>query len=351
VSLAGLDPHRGGTKTYKAELLRRQEYDTLLLGSSRTEVGIDPASEAWGTATVFDASVPGTNMWETRQVLSFAMSRHTPTHVVLFADFLMFNDRRSTTGSFTRSRFSSDLNAIEYTLGNALSLPTTRDSLRVLARRVYDTPGPLSRQGHRTRRAVDLGRDGSPISQVADHRRAFRSSLHIRRGGPAMYASMDYPNDRVDMLREMVALCHERGITLTLVIPPMHALRLVILDAMGLWPSFERWKRDMVAAAGAVDRLEVWDFAYCHTWAAEAIPPADDTETRMEWWVDGGHFRPALGEVVLRRVLRRASAGAPTCGMELTASNVQERLLDMRRSLDTYVATHPDEAAWVRGGD
>ena len=125
VSLAGLDPHRGGTKTYKAELLRRQEYDTLLLGSSRTEVGIDPASEAWGTATVFDASVPGTNMWETRQVLSFAMSRHTPTHVVLFADFLMFNDRRSTTGSFTRSRFSSDLNAIEYTLAGLSLAPAT----------------------------------------------------------------------------------------------------------------------------------------------------------------------------------------------------------------------------------
>ncbi|MEO2002464.1 MAG: hypothetical protein ABGY41_00015, partial [Candidatus Poribacteria bacterium] len=60
---------------------------------------------------------------------------------------------------------------------------------------------------------------------------------------------------------------------------------------------------------------------------------------------------PELGDVVLRHVLRRASAGAPTCGMELTASNVQERLLDMRRSLDAYVTTHPDEAAWVRGGD
>ncbi len=145
-SLAGLAPYRGGSKVHKAELLRRQKYDTLLLGTSRTEVGIDPSSAAWGSATVFDASLPGTNLWQTQRVLAFAMSHAPPRRVVLFADFLMFNGRRASDGQFARSRFEADLTAPQYVSGNLVGVETLKSSWRVLARRASDTPAPPRRE-------------------------------------------------------------------------------------------------------------------------------------------------------------------------------------------------------------
>ena len=62
VSMDSFGPHRGGAKPYKAEMVRRQGPGILLLGSSRTEIGIDPLSAEWGSATVLDASLAGTNL-------------------------------------------------------------------------------------------------------------------------------------------------------------------------------------------------------------------------------------------------------------------------------------------------
>ena len=342
LSLEALSPYRGGSKVHKAELLRRQKYDTLLLGTSRTEVGIDPASPAWGSATVFDASLPGTNMWQTQRVLAFAMSQGPPTRVVLFADFLMFNGRRTSDGEFARSRFDPQLTAAEYASGNLIGVQTLRSSWRVVARRASNMPAPTTGQGHRARRF-----GGEPTSQSADHRARFGDTLLRFRASSELYGGMEYPTDRLAMLRAMVASCQERGVSLTVVIPPVHALQLVMLERMGLWRGFEQWKTDLARIASGADGMTLWDFAYCHAAATEAVPNAHDANARMEWWIDSSHFRPRLGDVVLRRVMGQLAEGRATYGVQLTSADAPARLAEMRRSLTAYAASHPDEATWV----
>ena len=158
---------------------------------------------------------------------------------------------------------------------------------------------------------------------------------------------MDYPNDRLEMLRAMVASCQARGVALTLVIPPAHALQLAMLDSMGLWSSFERWKADMARVASSADGVALWDFAYCHAPTVETVPQAPDPTARMEWWIDSSHFRPRLGNVVIQRVMGRAADASVTFGVRLTAANAQARLTAMRQGMRDYLATHPNEAAWV----
>jgi hypothetical protein len=341
VSLNSLSLHRGGTKPYKAEMVRRQAHGALLLGSSRTEIGIDPLSAEWGSAAVLDASLAGTNLWQTREVLSLALSHGAPTQVLLFADFLMFNGHRTTDGEFVRSRFNPDLNPYSYVVDNLLGVQTLKASAQVLARRVSQSRSPTAARAR--------VRPRSPTSRTSEVRSRFETVLRRFRRSSDLYGGMDYPNDRVEMLRAMVSLCQETETPFTVVIPPIHALQLVTLDAMGLWPSFERWKRDVAEIASAAEEVRLWDFAYCHALAAEAVPAQGDATTRMEWWIESSHFRPELGDVVLRRVLRRPEAGHAKYGVELTSDNVRSRLVRMRQSLDAYVATHPDESSWAGG--
>src|SRR5437763_929087 len=49
-----------GTRMYKAEQVRRGTWDVVVLGNSRVEAGIDPASTAWPAGRrVFNAGLSG----------------------------------------------------------------------------------------------------------------------------------------------------------------------------------------------------------------------------------------------------------------------------------------------------
>ena len=43
----------------------------------------------------------------------------------------------------------------------------------------------------------------------------------------------------------------------------------------------------------------------------------------------------------------RAADASVTFGVRLTAANAQARLTAMRQGMRDYLATHPNEAAWV----
>ncbi|HEY5293665.1 MAG TPA: hypothetical protein VIJ43_15270 [Burkholderiales bacterium] len=152
-------------------------------------------------------------------------------------------------------------------------------------------------------------------------------------------------------LQEIVDLSARRGIQLKLIINPIHARQNYALDAAGLWPLYENWKRDLVAAAQRSPRPELvslWDFSGVSSCTAENLPPHANAASTMRWYRESSHFRRVLGNRVLDRVFGRPDDGAcPGLGQRLEPATLAAALEAQRAALRDWVETHAADAAEI----
>jgi hypothetical protein len=343
IALRVFQPYRGQltSRAAKAELIARGECDILLLGSSRVVVGCPVNLPVYGSNRVCNLGLNGTTLTETSGVLDFALRHNRLKRVLLGADFLMFSDVRSASASFENSRFNPKLDLFEYHLKNLLGSQNTSQSwllLRQALRKQAPKPG-------------ERGFVPKAIPRGQSQRDIFAARIRDLLADPETYGGFRYSQERLDVFRQMVRRCRQENVELIVFIPPVHALDLETIRAAGLWPTFERWKSDLTHILGeesAATPIPLWDFTGYDGKVAEDVPPAGNAATRMKWYLESSHFTPALGELVIERLLgnNEESAGAPF-GVRVTAANLESHLSYLRTARQAYAARHPDEITWV----
>jgi hypothetical protein len=343
LSLKFLEKYRGHltSRAAKAEMIAHGACDVLVLGSSRVLVGIPVNHPAYGTNRVYNLGLNETTLTETTAVLDFALQHNRLKRVLLGADFLLFSDVRGNSAGFDNSRFNPKLDLIEYHFKNLLGAQVLEDSCSLL------------RQWSRGK-VPSAGERGFLVKSVPpgqSQREVFAARIRGFLTDPQTYAGFHYSQRRLDVFRRMVRHCQEAKIELIVLIPPVHALQLETIRAAGLWSTFERWKSDLariVAEEGCEQSVPLWDFTGFIGSVAESVPPAGDTHTRMKWFIESSHFTPALGELVLARVLEPGGNNSSIdFGTRLTTENVAKHLARLRADRDAYATANPDEIRWV----
>ncbi len=296
--------HQMMTKTYAADRVRPV---TLLLGSSRVDVGLDPASSAFppGMRPVFNFGIGGQTYAGDLLALREALAGGRLKYALLMVDFeLALKDEPDLPAEHVaRAKLTPNLRpnpgrawqrAKDEFLAT-LTLGAFLDSLRT----VVDQTNPA---------APDMAEDGA--SSDAE----LRAHTHDD-GVQALFAEKDRDDEardaagarylaahigQVPSLREIasiVAFCRDHGIALTLIIPPMQASALAQWQRYGLSESFRAWKTGLVAIAGDTP---LWDFSASSPWTTEnpraTSPPS--------WFWESLHFKRSLGELLLRRILQ-----------------------------------------------
>jgi hypothetical protein len=123
-----------------------------------------------------------------------------------------------------------------------------------------------------------------------------------------------------------------------LVISPLHQRFLLALRAAGLESAFADWKRELLrinerlAGELGVQPFPLWDFADASAPADEEIPAGTG---RMRFFVDGQHYRPALGAMLLDRL--SGIDGADLFGTLLTSDTIDASLQRTQARLDSYL--------------
>jgi hypothetical protein len=123
----------------------------------------------------------------------------------------------------------------------------------------------------------------------------------------------------------------------------------------GWWPLFEAWKHALVDAIHAESRtaagrpaFTLWDFSGFHALATGPVPRLGDHATRMRWYRDTSHYSPALGNLVLERVLGRpAPDGSPLPDARIDRVTIDDNLSSIRMGALEYRISQPAEAANV----
>ena len=329
-----------GLREIKRDLWLAGSYDTLILGNSRAEVGFDPANRAVSAAglSAFNMALPGTDLSESVASLEFSAHKARPRVLIVGLEFLDFLVDPSAEPS--EPSISVEESQLEYFTRGFKAVFTVRaavDSTKaILAQRDRNAAILLPNGFNPLREYAQIARiDGywalfqqKAVESAATYLRKPHSiKLHTGRPAPGFY-------DLQRLLRGAPAQTH-------LVIYPYHAQILMLFEETGLWPAFEEWKRSLVhviehSALAPEQQVILWDFSGITDLSTELIPAPDDRLTEARWYWEGGHFKSALGDVVLGQVF-----GGQGIGVRLTSANVENHIEALRDGMAAFRTANP----------
>jgi hypothetical protein len=321
----------------KTALLSRQPPTTLLLGNSRIEVSLDPQSAVWPDAMkpVFNAAIAGTPPTSAYMILRDEMQVHVPKTIIVGVDFPDFLGRLAQDQAIP----IGDVPAVnparaawqmwQDRLETSFTVDALLDSIMTLADQRPEVSRTMRRDG------FNPLNDYRVIARREGYHALFaskNSDYEAQYGRlPPYDFSKPYQNAQIRYFAGIVRLALAHDTHLIVVIHPYHRQYLDLLTKIGMWDTFESWKRSIVSVAARESEdnpglVQIWDFSGYNAFTTEPVPRAGDTRTSMQWYWEAGHYKRELGDHVIARVTGQSS----DFGRRLTADNIDSVLGEIR---------------------
>lgn len=323
----------GGGRVIKTTELLAKPYKTVILGTSRANIGIDPQYVAI-PQPAYNAALNGTNIYEMEKLLVFIIEHCKQVNLIIFSlDFLTFSNRRTTNADFADSVLAIDHPFFKQ-LQQSFSLDETYYAIQTIIDNLNQRPAQYktlyTEQG--------LAKQTFPLP----HRTLFidilRKNFFVNE---QTYAGFCYSQDRLQRFRHMIQLAKQHHIDMKLFISPIHARQLEAIRIMGLYPTFEQWKRDLIKIIQTENpTYPLWDFTGYNAFTTEAIP--DDPQQTMQWYWESSHYKVALGNQVLNRLFN-SSQQIDNFGKILTNDMIDSHLSQIRQAQQQYQRIHSKE--------
>lgn len=342
-------------KTYQLERIVPK---TLLLGNSRTEIGLDPMSRQFPAAhrAVFNAAYAGRGVCTSLLMLRDAMAVRMPDRIILGVDFQDYltvakasskavskassgpsdDERRLLVDNDGYSNSKREWQIWKDRIAATLTINALLDSVTTLLNQNPETSATMTALGFNPLHeySVFAARSGY-YSLFSQKDAAYRKQY-------ATFAKPNFTHPSLSLVRTnqcfltLAKTAVEHRIPLTLYIHPYHASFLDMLSQFGLWTGFEDWKRYLVAQVADLqpdqNEIRIIDFSGYNEFTTEAIPAPGDTKSEMRWYWEPGHYKSALGEHILERIIH----GGTHFGRTLTATNVESVLAEIREERDRF---------------
>lgn len=343
LAMPSLYPHKyfEDTRTAKAINLTLHTYDALILGSSRTEIAINPQDPSWYGKRVYNAALAGSNMFEMERVFQYALNQQSPKLILLGLDFGLFSENRSTSADFALSRFDEHTPISAFFKEN-LSKPAIEKALRTLRYNKDDVP-PAHRFGqHLAKSSFE-----EKIQKHGQYTFLFKTLNTKVITNREAYNLGGYSSSRLELLGSLIQSCADQNIQLIAFISPIHALQLSAIHELGLWPEYENWKRDLVQLFADYPGFSLYDFSNWNDLMQEEVPPAGSPH-QMQWYWETSHYKQELGHLMLMEMLSSTPLVQPSLATVLTSKNIEQALKQQDGDRLEYQASHPMEVAHIR---
>lgn len=339
--------------------------DGLILGSSRTSVGLNPEHPDWQADVVFNGSLTASNTYFLYRYLRHAQATRPLKQVVMGLDFLSFNAELAKTMSlderllsvdesgrrnpdFLLSREFQSLYSWNVAMTSASVLSVNRDPRnRDVDPATYKPP--LSRDGVMQPDSF-LSAFWLPLRQRAYGTvQQYLTMLWVPKEGFTFHDPQGVETDLVGWYRQTLRFAYAENIDLRLFISPSHAYLFEAIYAAGLAETWEEWKRLLVtinaeeASRAAREPFPFWDFASYNSYSAVTVPTSSGKGVAMEYFWDAGHYRQELGNILLDRVL--GDAPSDGFGVRLNTFNMDDYLAGIRQSRKVYRSDFAEEVA------
>jgi hypothetical protein len=348
-------------RIYKPFAFLRGDYNGLILGASQELRGLDPQATLVRDAgyRFYNFASVEQRLYEAEEIAEYAVGRKAISTIIIGLEFtrydldpLSIGDLRPyyPKGSILRWALTQYLRA-------SVSLQGIEDSYAtVVANRDGQQNLADARDGREKFRGRRPGAQYDYEGQFAGAL-GYHLNVFLPQITPQATAWQSGGFDH-SPLRKLIELARTHKIRLVAFIPPEHALEMEALQRKGLWPAFERWKRELVCqfhdAAAAQPRPDItlWDFSGYNAITTQTLPRSATPGAVMDYW-DPIHFASSTGDKILASALRlnddAHDGGA--FGVELTVSNIESHLANLRVARASYETSHPDDLKWLAALD
>ena len=332
-------------KIHKSLKVARLKPETIVLGTSRSAIGIDPEDKAWPENNLprYNLALSGAGMYVTRRFLEHAQTIHPLKQVVFGLDFFAFNVHRQRAPDYRG----------DFLIINDDGSRNPHFDMKIIAASLLSTDALLASYKTLTSKnkhpimISENGRFIVPLWKGHLHKSFMKmEKLYLQyvylAGKKREYAFInpDTGKSSLDEFRKIVAYCREHRIDLKLFISPPHAQHQEIIRVLGLWPLFEQWKRELVRILKEENYTSpLWDFSGYNSMTT------DDISTDGEhYYKDSTHYRPNLGRMILARIFHYHDERVPTdFGRVLTSKNLEKNLLNIRAEQNRYRFDYPEQ--------
>lgn len=352
----------------KAYEVRRAAPAGVILGTSRTHLGLRPSHEGWDPAAAprYNLGFDGATTKEMYLYLRHARSITPLKQVVLGLDTWQLTDAPAG----TRPGFDADVLYADPGPGSRLrvaladlrlliSIDTIRLSVQTLQAQEWAEQQWFAPDGQRLgevffRRPGEMFQDQSPRAYFDYYDRqeiSWQLEPAGKPGGaPLPYAKAPAANEPGSLyyVEQIIRFCREHHIDLRIFTTPSHARNLEISVLAGSWTRLEAGKRRLVeilekdaAAHPGLPAIPFHDFADYSSITTEPLPSGAGKAEMRNYW-DSSHFRESVGDLVLDRLFGVSLPGRnppPDFGVRVTASNVEAHLAGVRQRQAAYRAS------------
>lgn len=346
----------------KVHGLERQLPATVILGSSRVASALDPEHPGFRHRPVYNLGIDATGIYEVYRMAQHAQAVRPLEEMVLAVDFYMFNADWPVQVDFDENRLAVTVDGkpTHNRISEIISLLASGDVS-------YESWWSLRHQRDPETHYTSLGRrdENNDIPEILNRggqRLVFQASeqRYVSYGySPQHHGYLFYDKagrSPFSWLRRLLDDCRAHGTRVHLIINPVHARQYEVMAAVGLWPAYQDWKRQVLvttldeAAAHGSAPYPLWDFGVINDVTTEPVPPLGDRTTMMRWYRESSHYRKVLGDRMLDRILAEPPQGdvpADGFGLRLTPDNIDAQLSLQARRFAEWQAGHPDEVAEI----
>jgi hypothetical protein len=333
--------------------------NVLIAGNSRAEIGFDPEYHGLSAAgmSTYNIALAGTAIPTAKRELDDLRGHGMrPARLILgvdFLDFLIDPAKISPAARLDQSLPASE--GFKWKFDALFSMTSMADAVKTVAMQRSNDIETMTPRGFNPLLEYykHVRNDGYyPLFQqrATEYAKTFVRKPH----GLIEQATGSSPD--LAALQAVLANAASEQTMLDVVIYPYHAQILAMFDQVGLDPVFARWKSllthdvESIRAAYPKAQVTLWDFSGFSPYQCELIPARGDKKTATQWYWEAGHFKPALGNIVLERILggpeRPGDFGVPLTSSTLT-QNQQRYDLERAGCKQTYPALFSEADALV----
>jgi hypothetical protein len=280
---------------------------TLLVGNSRTEVGMDPESRTWPQAMqpVYNFGLSGAYIGTSVDAAIQASEAHRPDTIIVGVDFLDFRVSQAdwqAAWQEPKGLIAPYQTPLSEEISMLFSLDAATQSVATIGEQHKAFPAFTTGQGfnglNNYNDIVSVEGHAAIFAQRnAEYRTRFltqkRKLVWPGQGDNAGWIALD----------RLATYCAARKIKLILYTYPYHTELLQIMDETGLGKERDQW-REQLRTYAAHKRVPLSDFIVRDARTAEPVPAKGDTKTHMRYYWEAGHFKAALGDELISAMVR-----------------------------------------------
>ena len=318
-------------------VLKTQQFDTLIIGTSRTQGALDTHNNNLQGNT-YNVSMSGSNVYEIEKVFDFIIKNQNHLDTIIYGvDFLTFSDKRYPGEQFKESLFNQENNIYNVLFINLFSISTTKESLKTI---IYNLMGKESNYIH----GYIKNKQPSCKQLQKSFKKILTNNFLI---SPETYGCYYNSNERLELFNNILKLVYKKNIKLKLFIPPLQYRQYIALYHLGLLDIYLEWIKDIANKVDKINKIhksnliELYDFSGINYITTEEIPKNENE--KMQYYLESSHYTSTAGDVILDRLY-----GKNDFGIKLNDIDIDTYISNKKKNMMNFFNYKSDTVSEIK---